>query len=64
MKKRVDAGPVFPYISADSAAQRVDGIYGEVSEWLKEHAWKVCIRESVSRVRTPLSPPYYAKGSR
>ncbi len=23
----------------------------EVSEWLKEHAWKVCKRESVSRVR-------------
>ena len=31
---------------------------GEVSEWLKEHAWKVCIRETVSRVRIPLSPPY------
>jgi hypothetical protein len=29
---------------------------GEVSEWLKEHAWKVCIRETVSRVRIPLSP--------
>ena len=30
---------------------------GEVSEWLKEHAWKVCIRVNVSRVRIPLSPP-------
>ena len=30
---------------------------GEVSEWLKEHAWKVCIRLRVSRVRIPLSPP-------
>jgi hypothetical protein len=29
---------------------------GEVSEWLKEHAWKVCIRETVSGVRIPLSP--------
>jgi hypothetical protein len=27
----------------------------EVSEWLKEHAWKVCIRETVSRVRIPSS---------
>ena len=27
----------------------------EVSEWLKEHAWKVCKRESVSRVRIPSS---------
>ena len=31
-------------------------IIGEVSEWLKEHAWKVCILERVSRVRIPLSP--------
>ena len=30
-------------------------IYREVSEWLKEHAWKVCIRETVSRVRIPSS---------
>ena len=29
---------------------------GEVSEWLKEHAWKVCILERVSRVRIPPSP--------
>jgi hypothetical protein len=25
---------------------------------LKAHAWKVCIRETVSRVRIPLPPPY------
>ncbi len=31
-------------------------VQGEVSEWLKEHAWKVCIWETVSRVRIPLSP--------
>ena len=31
---------------------------GEVSEWLKEHAWKACIGETLSRVRIPLSPPY------
>ena len=31
---------------------------GEVSERLKEHAWKVCIRsKAVSRVRIPPSPP-------
>jgi hypothetical protein len=29
---------------------------GEVSEWLKEHAWKVCIVETLSRVRIPPSP--------
>lgn len=33
-------------------------ICGEVSEWLKELAWKACIREIVSRVRISPSPPY------
>lgn len=34
---------------------------GEVSEWLKEHAWKVCKRlNRASGVRIPLSPPDYA----
>ena len=28
-----------------------------MSEWFKEHAWKACIGESLSRVRIPLSPP-------
>ncbi len=27
-----------------------------MSEWLKEHAWKVCISAKVSRVRIPHSP--------
>lgn len=31
---------------------------GEVAEWLKAHAWKVCLRETVTRVRIPLSPPF------
>ena len=30
---------------------------GGVAEWLKAHAWKVCMRETVSRVRIPLPPP-------
>jgi hypothetical protein len=30
-----------------------------VAEWLKAHAWKVCLRETVTRVRIPLSPPDY-----
>lgn len=29
-----------------------------MAEWLKAHAWKVCLRETVTRVRIPLSPPY------
>jgi len=40
-----------PYSSAPLQRSRCNE-HGEVSEWLKEHAWKVCIREIVSRVRT------------
>ena len=29
---------------------------GEVAEWLKAHAWKACIRATVSGVRIPSSP--------
>lgn len=29
-----------------------------MSEWLKEHAWKVCIHFYVSRVRIPFSPKF------
>ena len=35
--------------------------HGEVAEWLKAHAWKACIRETVSRVRIPLSPPVLSR---
>lgn len=31
--------------------------HGEMSEWSKEHAWKACIRATVSRVQIPFSPP-------
>ena len=34
---------------------------GELSEWLKEHAWKACVRETVPRVRIPHSPPYFKR---
>jgi hypothetical protein len=40
--------------SGFTAALRVPG---GVAEWLKAHAWKVCIGESLSRVRIPLPPP-------
>ncbi len=30
---------------------------GQVAEWSKAHAWKVCRRETVSRVRIPVCPP-------
>ena len=31
---------------------------GEVAEWLKAHAWKACIGETLSWVRIPFSPPF------
>ncbi len=30
-------------------------IYGEVSEWSKEHAWKVCIRQRIEGSNPSLS---------
>src|SRR6188472_765406 len=32
-----------------------------MSEWLKEHAWKACVGETLPRVRIPLSPPIIAQ---
>ena len=31
--------------------------FGEMAEWLKAHAWKACVRETVPWVRIPLPPP-------
>ena len=31
---------------------------GQVAEWSKAHAWNACRRETVSRVRIPLCPPF------
>src|SRR5437899_10451183 len=30
-----------------------------MAEWLKAHAWKACVRETVPWVRIPLSPPLH-----
>src|SRR5438034_8212118 len=42
--------------SLPSAAPRKNG-HGGVAERLKAHAWRACIRATVSRVRIPLPPP-------
>ena len=34
--------------------------HGEVSEWLKEHAWKACVGATLPRVRIPPSPPIHS----
>jgi hypothetical protein len=45
---------VLPVTAAIVPARRRSG---GVAERLKAHAWKACIRETVSRVRIPLPPP-------
>ena len=36
--------------------------FGEMAEWFKAHAWKVCVLSKVPWVRIPLSPPnFYIK---
>ena len=44
-------------VCGPAAILRCDFRHGEVAEWLKAHAWKACIRETVSWVRIPPSPP-------
>ena len=44
-------------LSANFRAAARQGFRGEVAEWLKAHAWKACMRVTVSWVRIPLSPP-------
>src|SRR5258708_12553571 len=36
---------------------------GEMAEWLKAHAWKACLGETLTWVRIPLSPPDSTIGS-
>ena len=31
---------------------------GEMAEWFKAHAWKVCVLLKAPWVRIPLSPPF------
>ena len=49
---------IAPSILRDPLGRPGGQVRGEVSEWLKEHAWKVCKRLiPASRVRIPPSPP-------
>src|SRR5690625_369114 len=47
-------GPVAYLLRVDEHSAQQSG---EVSEWLKEHAWKACSGSHRSRVRIPPSPP-------
>jgi subfamily B ATP-binding cassette protein MsbA len=52
---------MFAVVSQDTALfddpLRENIRFGEVAEWSKAHAWNACRRETVSRVRIPVSPP-------
>src|SRR5438045_5661888 len=37
---------------------------GEMAEWLKAHAWKACLGETLTWVRIPLSPPLATRSTR
>src|SRR5579859_636969 len=39
--------------------ERVPTCAGEMAEWLKAHAWKACLGETLTWVRIPLSPPFH-----
>ena len=45
--KTLDPDPINQYITRRRQAKRCWQQCGEVSEWLKEHAWKVCIRQRI-----------------
>lgn len=50
-------GRVFDYINVVKKTKS----FGEVAEWLKAHAWKVCLGLNLTRVRIPPSPPYITR---
>src|ERR1700757_945108 len=48
------------WVGTSACRSRASGLHqgcGEMAEWLKAHAWKACIGETLSRVRIPVSPP-------
>ena len=47
------SGHDFPKLAPVPARQERQ--FGEVSEWLKEHAWKVCIRQRIGGSNPPLT---------
>ena len=54
----VEMAGIAPAVTCKSApAPSREGPCGEMAEWLKAHAWKACVRETVPWVRIPLSPP-------
>src|SRR5689334_7023994 len=55
---RAHRRPLRAFTQEDSVLARART--GGVDEWLKAHAWKACLRETVTWVRIPLPPPPHA----
>jgi hypothetical protein len=53
LKSLLTQAAVFPTLAPVPVAPERQ--YGEVSEWLKEHAWKVCIRQRIGGSNPPLT---------
>lgn len=51
----LDPSQETPYSSAPLPVTGNEFPDGEVSEWLKEHAWKVCIRQRIGGSNPPLT---------
>ena len=51
------AASIFPANLPQGRSLADRGRSGGMAEWLKAHAWKACIRATVSWVRIPLPPP-------
>ena len=47
-----------PYSTAPLTQRGQRNKCGEVSEWLKEHAWKVCIRQRIGGSNPPLTATF------
>ena len=60
---RIDAGNCYSPLDIPKAIS-LNPLNGAVAEWSKAHAWKVCRRETVSRVRIPVAPPPHPQYSR
>ncbi len=59
-KKKIVLDPFqpTPYSTAPLTQRGQRSKCGEVSEWLKEHAWKVCIRQRIGGSNPPLTATF------
>ena len=56
-RRRLKDVSQFKQFLAPGSPQVYDSKDGEMGEWLKAHAWKACVGETLPWVRIPLSPP-------